>query len=109
VIINFISYYSSVAPDVVWHVYRDNYQVYNDKYGLAQFEYANALTTMIKRQRNSQTIAEIEGFFKDHTAGAGYLGLQNGLEEAKFVSKFKQESEPELKRYLEGQRFCQDE
>ncbi|XP_063680366.1 aminopeptidase Ey-like [Bolinopsis microptera] len=109
VIINFISYYSSVAPDVVWHVYRDNYQVYNDKYGLAQFEYANALKTMVKRQRNSQTIAEIEGFFKDHTAGAGYLGLQNGLEEAKFVSKFKQESEPELKRYLEGQRFCQDE
>lgn len=108
IIVNFIARYSNNAPVAVWHVYRDNYKVYNDKYGLAQFEYARSLKNMIRHQREGKIISEIEEFFRTHTAGAGHLGVLNGLEEAKFVSKFKQDSEPELKRYLESQSFCRD-
>jgi aminopeptidase N len=106
IIVTFISYYSARAPEAVWHVYRENYKVYNDKYGLAQFEYAATLKNMIKHQRNETVISEIEQFFKDHTAGAGHLGVLNGLEKAKFAIKFKKDSEPELKSYLERQSFC---
>jgi hypothetical protein len=107
-IVNFVNYYSSKAPEAVWHIYRDHYKLYNDKYGLAQFEYASTLKNMIKHQRNDKDISEIEQFFKSNTAGAGHLGVLNGLEEAKFIRKFKRESEPELKAYLEKQSFCQN-
>lgn len=107
-IIRFIYHYSNQTPEAVWRVYKKNYSVYNDKYGLAQFEYAYALKTMIKAQRDSSVISEIEEFFRTHSARAGKLGVMNGLEEAKFTSKFKKDSEPELRKYLESQDFCQN-
>ena len=107
-IIYFITQYSNDNPGAVWGVYKTNYKVYNDKYGLAQFTYADALETMIKEQKDGDTVEEIERFFKNHSAGAGSNGVQNGLEQAKFTAKFKENAEPELRSYLEKQEFCRE-
>ena len=102
--LDFIHIYGEDNPKAVWSVYKDNYKIYNEQFGLAQFSYSNALKGLAKHQRDPATVAEIEKFFEKNSAGSGALGLQHGFEQAKFGFRFRKVQEPGLRRYLK--KYC---
>ena len=105
-ILSFIYRYANTNPEAVWQVYRYNYDVYNKKFGLAQFSYASALKYMISHQRSETVLTAIQTFFNSHTAGAGALGVERGLEKAKYGIYFRSELEGSLRDYLESKPYC---
>ena len=106
VLLDFIKVFSSVSPETVWIIYKENFDYYNEKHGRTQFVYAEALAAMIGNQRDAATIREIERFFVSHPARAGSLGVEHGLEKARFNIKFREDSESDLLKYFEGHGFC---
>ena len=99
-ITTFIALYSVACPGAVWKVYKTHWDYYNEKFGLAQFTYAAILQLMVGSQHEEGLLNEIQDFFKTHTAGAGTLGLANGLENAYYRIKFKRERQPGMEEYL---------